>query len=89
MRVPFLGLCLCKIYLSFWIGIICSLDKALDFFKALKLCKSYFNFLNRRKEFKAATYNIVSVYTWHILCVNYLVVNEYDAHFPLRKFEQR
>ena len=43
------------------------LDKALDFFKALKLCKSYFNFLNRRKECKVATY-LFSVYLTHTVC---------------------
>ena len=38
-----------------------SLDKALDVFIALQLCKSDFYFLNRRKKCKVATYNIFSV----------------------------
>ena len=39
-----------------------SLDKALFFFIELKVCKSDFYFLNRRKKCKEATYSIVSVY---------------------------
>ena len=47
-----------------------SLDKALDFFIALKFCMSDFYFLNRRKKCKVATYNIVSVYKWADISVN-------------------
>ena len=39
-----------------------SLDKALNFFIKLKLCKSDFYFLNRRKKCKVTIYNVVSVY---------------------------
>ena len=39
-----------------------SLEKTLDFYIALKFCKSDFHFLNRRKKCKVATFNIVSMY---------------------------
>ena len=38
-----------------------SLDKALDFFIALRFCKSDFLFSEQAQKCKVATYNIVSV----------------------------
>ena len=39
-----------------------SLDKALDLFIEFKFCESDFDFLNRSKNWKVATYNFGSVY---------------------------
>ena len=53
-----------------------SLDKALDLFIELKICKSDVYFLNRTKTCMVATYNFGSVYT---------CVGTYIRKFTIRK----